>query len=135
MKICVLLFLGFNAVKDVRDREVSLFLTVLMAVLGLGSWIWKREDWTGTLMILAINFFLIAFSILTHGAVGLGDALVLAAIGTVLSLEEYSLMICIGLALASAFSLFLLFFRKKRKEEEIPLIPFFLLGYIGGLLI
>ena len=44
-------------------------------------------------------------------------------------------MLCIGFFLAAFWSGILLVIRKKSRDTEIPLMPFLLAGYIGGVLI
>ena len=75
------------------------------------------------------------FGILTRGQVGMGDGWLLMALGCMMRMESYIQMACIGMLLAAACSgVLLLVFRKSRKTE-IPLVPFLLLGYVGGMVI
>ena len=84
---------------------------------------------------LAIGIFILACSILTRGQVGMGDGWLLMALGCMMRMESYIQMACIGMLLAAACSgVLLLVFRKSRKAE-IPLVPFLLLGYVGGMVI
>ena len=81
------------------------------------------------------RYFILACSILTRGQVGMGDGWLLMALGCMMRMESYIQMACIGMLLAAACSgVLLLVFRKSRKTE-IPLVPFLLLGYVGGMVI
>lgn len=57
------------------------------------------------------------------------------ALGTLLDTEIYIQMLCIGFFLAAFWSGILLVISKKSRDTEIPLMPFLLAGYIGGVLI
>ena len=65
----------------------------------------------------------------------MGDGCILLALGTLLDTEIYIQMLCIGFFLAAFWSGILLVIRKKSRDTEIPLMPFLLAGYIGGVLI
>ena len=79
-----------------------------------------------------IGILILGGSVLTRGQVGMGDGWLLMALGCMMRMESYIQMACIGMLLAAACSgVLLLVFRKSRKTE-IPLVPFLLLGYVGG---
>ena len=59
----------------------------------------------------------------------------LLALGALLDTEIYIRMLCIGFFLAAFWSGILLVIRRKSRKTEIPLVPFLLAGYIGGILI
>ena len=64
-----------------------------------------------------------------------GDCWILLALGALLDTETYIRMLCIGFFLAAFWSGILLVIRRKSRKTEIPLVPFLLAGYIGGILI
>lgn len=90
---------------------------------------------TDYLIPLGIGILILGGSVLTRGQVGMGDGWMLLALGCMLRMECYIQMACIGMLLAAAYSgVLMLVFRKNRKTE-IPLVPFLLLGYVGGMII
>lgn len=95
--------------------------------------------WHGTIFwewIGAVGFgtALIALSVVSKGAVGMGDGLVLAALGTVLTFGELLGVFMMGLLCCSVWGIILLILPRTGRKTEIPFVPFLLLGYIGGLI-
>ena len=90
---------------------------------------------TDYLIPAAIGIFILACSILTRGQVGMGDGWLLMALGCMMRMESYIQMACIGMLLAAACSGVLLLVVRKSRKAEIPLVPFLLLGYVGGMVI
>lgn len=134
-KYGTLIFLLFSSFLDIRKREISIPVTLMFGLAGVAYSIKTERTMTDYLIPAAIGIFILACSILTRGQVGMGDGWLLMALGCMMRMESYIQMACIGMLLAAACSgVLLLVFRKSRKTE-IPLVPFLLLGYVGGMVI
>ena len=134
-KYGTLIFLLFSSFLDIRKREISIPVTLMFGLAGVAYSITTGRTMTDYLIPAAIGIFILACSILTRGQVGMGDGWLLMALGCMMRMESYIQMACIGMLLAAACSgVLLLVFRKSRKTE-IPLVPFLLLGYVGGMVI
>ena len=134
-KYGTLIFLLFCSFLDIRKREISIPVTLMFGLAGVAYSITTGRTMTDYLIPAAIGIFILACSILTRGQVGMGDGWLLMALGCMMRMESYIQMACIGMLLAAACSgVLLLVFRKSRKTE-IPLVPFLLLGYVGGMVI
>ena len=130
-----LLFLLFSSFLDIRKREISIPVTLLFGLAGVVYSIKTGRTMTDYLIPLGIGILILGGSVLTRGQVGMGDGWMLLALGCMLRMECYIQMACIGMLLAAAYSgVLMLVFRKNRKTE-IPLVPFLLLGYVGGMII
>ena len=130
-----LLFLLFSSFLDVRKREISIPVTLLFGLAGVVYSVRSGRTMTDYLIPLGIGILILGGSVLTRGQVGMGDGWMLLALGCMLRMECYIQMACIGMLLAAAYSgVLMLVFRKNRKTE-IPLVPFLLLGYVGGMII
>lgn len=130
-----LLFLLFSSFLDIRKREISIPVTLLFGLAGVVYSIRIGRTMTDYLIPLGIGILILGGSVLTRGQVGMGDGWMLLALGCMLRMECYIQMACIGMLLAAAYSgVLMLVFRKNRKTE-IPLVPFLLLGYVGGMII
>ncbi len=83
------------------------------------------------LLSLCLSLPLLAFSLLSHEALGLGDALFLLCFGLGAGFHQLLFLLTTGFLSAALLALFLLFlhFGRPRKTgtERLPLIPFFLL--------
>lgn len=130
-----LLFLLFSSFLDIRKREISIPVTLLFGLVGVVYSVRTGRTMTDYLIPLGIGILILGGSVLTRGQVGMGDGWMLLALGCMLRMECYIQMACIGMLLAAAYSgVLMLVFRKNRKTE-IPLVPFLLLGYVGGMII
>ncbi len=130
-----LLFLLFSSFLDIRKREISIPVTLLFGLAGVVYSVRIGRTMTDYLIPLGIGILILGGSVLTRGQVGMGDGWMLLALGCMLRMECYIQMACIGMLLAAAYSgVLMLVFRKNRKTE-IPLVPFLLLGYVGGMII
>lgn len=130
-----LLFLLFSSFLDIRKSEISIPVTLLFGLAGVVYSVRTGRTMTDYLIPLGIGILILGGSVLTRGQVGMGDGWMLLALGCMLRMECYIQMACIGMLLAAAYSgVLMLVFRKNRKTE-IPLVPFLLLGYVGGMII
>lgn len=134
-KYGTLIFLLFSSFLDIRKREISIPVTLMFGLAGVAYSIKTGRTMTDYLIPLGIGILILGGSVLTRGQVGMGDGWMLLALGCMLRMECYIQMACIGMLLAAAYSgVLMLVFRKNRKTE-IPLVPFLLLGYVGGMII
>lgn len=134
-EICVIGFLGINSWIDIRKRQVSLPLIVMFAVWGIIWTIYSKTDFFDFLICVGTGIIFVGTSILTEGAVGMGDGLLIMALGTAMCKEEFFSMLFIGMICSAVWSgIMLVIFRKKR-HTEIPFVPFLMAGYLGGILI
>lgn len=134
-EVLTVLFLAVTGWKDWKKREISLFLTGIYGIIGIGLSIHAGrtlEDWS---LPAGVSLVMIAVSILTGGEIGLGDGWIFLALGTMLTTEIYIKTACIGMLAAAVYAGVLLVICRKGRKTEIPLVPFLLIGYLGGLLL
>ena len=132
-EIFVLAFLGINNWKDIRKKEISVPAIGLFAIWGIARAFLNENiclEWLGA---LSLGILLIALSIISKGEIGMGDGMVLSALGTVLTFSQLLSVLMLGLLCCGISGFFLLAMGKISKKTEIPFVPFLLLGYIGGL--
>ena len=134
-ELCTVVFLAMNSWLDIRRREISLFLTVVYAGCGIIYSILQGRKIQDVLIPAGIGILFLAAGLISRGAIGAGDCWILLALGALLDTETYIRMLCIGFFLAAFWSGILLVIRGKSRKTEIPLVPFLLAGYIGGILI
>ncbi len=134
-KLCVLIFLMINSWIDIKKRQVSLFLIVCLAFAGT-VWRWRQGGSLQELLIcLGPGLFFAGLSILTAGALGMGDGWLLLSLGLILKPEELYGMITGALLCSAVCAGILTGILKKNRNTEIPFVPFLLLGYVGGLVL
>ena len=134
-ELCTVVFLAMNSWLDIRRREISLLLTVVYAGCGIICSILQGRKIQDVLIPAGIGILFRAAGLISRGAIGAGDCWILLALGALLDTETYIRMLCIGFFLAAFWSGILLVIRRKSRKTEIPLVPFLLAGYIGGILI
>ena len=134
-ELCTVVFLAMNSWLDIRRREISLLLTVVYAGCGIIYSILQGRKIQDVLIPAGIGILFLAAGLISRGAIGAGDCWILLALGALLDTETYIRMLCIGFFLAAFWSGILLVIRRKSRKTEIPLVPFLLAGYLGGILI
>ena len=82
---------------------------------------------------MAIGMILLFIGKLFHQCVGYGDGLILLVSGIYLGRNKNIELLFYSVILSGIFSLILLCVCHKKKDFEIPFIPFVLIGYIGVL--
>ena len=121
------------AVEDIRKGSFSgrklvlatiLFSTAMTVLCFLNVKEWKMFLGGGA----AGAVFLLA-SIVTKGAVGIGDGYILMVCGMVLGLYQVVILSILALCLASAFGILLWVRKKARRHTNIPFAPFLCAGY------
>lgn len=134
-ELCTVVFLAMNSWLDIRRREISLLLTMVYAGCGIIYSILQGRKIQDVLIPAGIGILFLAAGLISRGAIGAGDCWILLALGALLDTETYIRMLCIGFFLAAFWSGILLVIRRKSRKTEIPLVPFLLAGYKGGILI
>ena len=129
----ILLYLGILAGMDVRKRQISLVLTGVLFLAGIGWQILvdsRASRATATTSLLPGAGFL-TLSYISREQVGYGDGLLLLTVGIWLGFGQTFGVLTLGLILCSVLCGVLLMRKKIRKQDSIPLVPFLLLGFVG----
>lgn len=134
-EICVVAFLGVNSWIDIRKRQVSLLIIAAFAVCGIIWTVCSKGAALDFLLCAGTGLVFVGISILTEGAVGMGDGWLIMALGTVMRPAEFFTMIFTAFFCSAVWAGVMLIGFRKKGHTEIPFVPFLLLGYVGGLLI
>lgn len=133
-ELCMVVFLGINTWTDIRKREICLPVFLLFLAGGI---LWRIK--VGTVYpegILSLGIGVVAAiaSVLSRGKVGMGDGLMIFAMGSVLNAGELIEILCLSFLLCGIYAGLQLGLLKKKRNTEIPFVPFLLVGYLGGIL-
>ena len=82
---------------------------------------------------MGIGVFIILIALISGGMVGFGDGLLILTMGSVLEAGELAGILCGALLLCGIYSGIEYLMLKKSRSEEIPFVPFLLIGYLGGI--
>lgn len=137
-QVCILSFLIFNSWKDIRKKEISLWTAAVFGVGGITVNLYRGTLSGSNLAAVGVGIGMIAFSLASEGEIGMGDGILLMALGTALSVKELLEILGTGLFCCCIWGIILLILpnqgEKAGRKTEIPFVPFLLLGYLGGLI-
>lgn len=131
-EIFMTIFLGINTWTDIRKKEICLPVLFIFLAGGMLWQIWQGTFWPGGVLSLGIGICIILIALLSRGMIGLGDGLLILAMGSVMKAGELTGILFAALLLCGIYSGIELLVRKKTRSEEIPFAPFLLIGYLGG---
>ena len=128
------LFLILSSVSDLREHEIDLKVLSLTVLTGLAGFFLmgfpSAADLPGRFLPGA---FLLLLSLLSKGAVGGGDGLVLLVLGFFLTGREVFYTFFLASLLGGAAGVVLLIKNRKDKKAEFPFVPAFLGGLLAAL--
>jgi len=132
LKALLLILVGIEAIIDIRKKEILLWPLIVMAIIGLlcnlllSSWSFKD-----ILSGLIIGVFVAIISIVSHGGIGMGDAVILMVIGIFLGFEMTLQIFFWSLVAAAMVAMIYLIRDRKSKGKQIAFIPFIFIGMAG----
>lgn len=129
-EICVLTAgLGVSSVIDLLVRKVSVKILALLFVAGCIFRVMQGDMFEiAFLWRILPGVICILLTKITHGGIGLGDGYMLLVLGMFFNIEELISVCIIASCLAGLVAMGLLFFGHKKKNYEIPFVPFLSLG-------
>lgn len=123
--------LGLYAGEDIRKRHISVPLLILFGLIGTGLQIWRGDSSAVDVLLgVTVGGVLVLLGFLTRESIGLGDGYLFVVTGIFLGGAANVELLFISLLYAALFSLGVLIFRKGKRNQEIPFIPFVFLGYL-----
>ncbi len=134
VKISVFLLLLINGALDWKKGEISLLSLGGFGVLGVICNLRLGYQSLGSLCggaAVGIGLLLTAF--LSREAVGFGDGLLLCVTGIYLGFWENLRLLLMGTALCALIQGAGLLLRRVRLTDRVPLVPFLLAAFVGGL--
>lgn len=132
VKNCVVsIFLILNAIKDIRKKEISIPSVIVWGLSGI-IWMFLDSDfgWIAGLAGLIPGISLAALGVLSRGAVGFGDGLLLMVTGLYLGIQTTAAGLFWGLIICAAWGIIMIFLRRGTRNTELPFAPFLLIGVL-----
>ena len=132
----LLAFLGLNTVSDIRYKKIVVWSAWLFGIFGIAYGLLAQEVTLIQILISLIpGIIFLAISKATKESLGYGDGIIVLVMGSYIGISKLVGSLVLALIFAAIWSIVLLVFFRKKKQEEFPFVPFVLLGYLGGLLI
>ncbi len=125
-------FLIVNAWKDLRTNNIYWGLTLV--ILGVGLVLQCISPYSSLYDFvwgIVLGGAVLAVSVITKGAIGLGDGWMILAMGLMVGGTAAFMTCVLASCGAGLVGLFLMNVKKKRRTYEIPFAPFLLIGAIS----
>lgn len=131
--LIVLFILAINSFRDVRVHEICPGITVVGGMIGLIlTYVWGSGQILSFLASMLPGICLVLLSIVSRGAVGAGDGLILLALSGYLP-EDIISIVSYGVFLSAVYAGTLLV-RGRDGRKAYAFVPFLLGGYVLHLL-
>ena len=129
-ELVIQIFLGYGAIKDLKDRKIPVWYLILGSILAL-IFYKGRENRSLFLLFLSLfpGFIFIMYSLIKKEGAGMGDGILLSIMGVWLSVKIWMLWYA-SLILICVFSVLLLLFKRLTIRQSLPYYPFFWLAYL-----
>ena len=124
------LYLGYGAMKDLKNKKIPVWYLVLGGILALIFYI-REENRTVPLLLLALlpGIIFLLYSLIKKEKVGMGDGILLCIMGIWLSVKIWILWYA-SLLLVCLFSIVFLLLKRLTIHHDLPYYPFFWLAYL-----
>lgn len=115
---------------DLKWKKVWTLPVVILSVLALVYRIWFGTTVFELLFGLVPGGIMILLSYATRESIGIGDGLVLGALGLFCGIKKTVAVLGMALVLVAMLAVILLIMRKAGRKTELPFLPFLCAGYL-----
>ena len=115
---------------DIRTKKIPVVLTVLWGVLLFGCRVCRGLDPVMAAAGMIPGAVILVLSVLSNGKIGLGDGLVLCALGAGFGTEAMVVILSGAFGLAALGAVALIVFQKAGRNREMPFLPYVFAGYV-----
>lgn len=116
------------AIKDIKDREVSVPLLACFIVVSVMTRIGIDGNIEPVILLGAVPGIVLVVLSLVSKKIGIGDGVAIIGIGLALGFMRSIVILATSLALVCLVGVVLKFIRRKKKDFGMPLIPFLFVG-------
>ena len=134
LKTVLLLLLAVAAEIDFKTRTIPVFIPAAGFIAGITLQIISGQRFLFPASGAAVGLLLLAVSLLSRQALGMGDAFLFIVTGIFLGVMNNLFLLLTSLTLAALAGSILLIKNKKAGRQSIPFSPFIFTGYILVLL-
>lgn len=123
--ILIAVMLVINTVLDISQQEVSVTLCMVIAILGSLALLISgaRNIWQLVLGLIP-GLFIILVSIISKGRIGMGDGIIVTAMGILWGIESVFTSLFLGMCMVGLISIVMLGTGKWQISKRIPFVPF-----------
>lgn len=124
------LAMAFLSVEDIRFKSINIIAGFALAAAMAGFSFWHGNDAVKLVVGCIPGIVAAVLSAVTRGKLGIGDAIVILAVGIWCGIDKTGLILMIALACAALVAAVLLVIKKATRKTALPFIPFIFAGYI-----
>lgn len=126
--------LGVCGYEDLKIKRIRLVVVNIFAILGIIMHIvYERISLIDMIGGLSVGVALLIIAYFSKEKIGYGDGLLFMASGIYLGFYNNLALLWMSCVLAAIYALILMIVKKKKKSDEIPLVPFVLIVYVVSL--
>lgn len=118
------------SVTDIRKKMIPVWVSGALGVLLLACRLWQGVDIGSLTAGILPGIVVLALAACSEGKIGMGDGLVLCALGFGYSLDSMLGMLGSALVFSAMAAIFLIVFRKAGRNKTMPFIPYLFAGYL-----
>lgn len=123
--------LGIHSYEDIRKQEITVSITLLFGVIGVFLHVIYGKESIYFMMAGALTGLLLCgISVMSGGKIGMGDGVVTTLTGFYLGAQKNIELMIVSTIFAGLYGLFGMWRFQYNTKTRIPMIPFFLLGYL-----
>lgn len=123
------------SIQDIKKREISnRYIVILAMVCICGGLFFEQLSGMDVLSGCSIGLCLVGISVLTQEQIGIGDGLVVGALGLLMGGIKTITLLSIASLLMAALSIILIMFRRGTRKMKLPFLPAISVGYVLCLL-
>ena len=126
--VLILCGLSFCDIKTHKIPVCGMAAVFIFSAVNILCFDTAHFSWTGLCLSLIPGGVLIMLSLITEGKIGVGDGILVTALGLGLGLERCMLVLTGALILNSVFCGVLLALKKAGRNTRIPFVPFITIG-------
>ena len=124
------IFLSIQTFWDIKTKKLPFAVTFIGSIIGLFLICMEKEILSFSILSFLPGLICFVFAKISKEAIGYGDAYLLGMLGFYCSISEILIICQIAFMLAAIVALVLLVILRKKKQYEMPFVPFLLLGFL-----
>lgn len=129
-QIILAMGLFINAILDIKKRQISVLVVLLMAIFEIGyKFYYDLILFPECILSIIPGLIMIIIAFFSDQSIGYGDGLLVMCLGLYMMVEQILFIGIISVTIAGVFAIILVIFGHKKKNYEIPFVPFMVIGY------
>ena len=119
-----------NSIIDIKKKKISVAVIILMAIGAICIDIYYENfSIIENVFSFVPGVILLIVSAMSNQSIGYGDGLLILCMGLFICMENIFFVCMIAVSIAGIVAMILVLICNKKRNYEIPLVPFIFLGY------